>query len=166
MKKEKLQEREWQAMFVARLLKAIGKDEDLLLMARSPMSGTTTALKILDEAIDQLKALPPHKQHLKPNGLMLTSNMVRMIKEHQIVNKNMFYKHAERPATFYREELLIETMGNDKNKQGGKRKGAGRTPKFNEPTKTVSFRCPKRKVDELKSVVNDKLSEWRSQGSV
>lgn len=111
MKKQNFQEREWQAMFVARLLKAIGKDEDLLLMARSPMSGTTTALKILDEAIDQLKGLPLKKQHLKPNGQRLTKNMVRMIKEHQIVNKSMFYNHAERPATFHREELAIRATG-------------------------------------------------------
>lgn len=111
MKKEKFQEREWQAMFVARLLKAIGTDEDLLLMARSPMSGTTTALKILDEAIDQLKGLPPNKQLLKPNGLMLTKNMVRMIKEHQSVNKNMFYEKAKSPFTFHREELEIRATG-------------------------------------------------------
>jgi hypothetical protein len=51
-------------------------------------------------------------------------------------------------------------------KQGGSRKGAGRSSKFDEPTKTVAFRCPISKVDELKTVVNGKLSEWRSQGSV
>lgn len=45
-------------------------------------------------------------------------------------------------------------------KQGGKRKNAGRKSAFNEPTKTVSFRCPMSKVDELKLIVKSKLSEW------
>ena len=47
-----------------------------------------------------------------------------------------------------------------KQKQGGKRNGAGRTSKFNEETKTVAFRCPLSKVDELKLIVKSKLSEW------
>ena len=46
-----------------------------------------------------------------------------------------------------------------KNK-GGKRKGAGAKPKYNEQTKTVAFRCPLSKVDELKLIVMSKLSEW------
>ena len=49
--------------------------------------------------------------------------------------------------------------------RGGKRKGAGRKSHFSEPTKTVSFRCPLSKNDELKLYVTAKLSEW-SQGSV
>lgn len=49
--------------------------------------------------------------------------------------------------------------------RGGKRKNAGRKSAFNEPTKTVSFRCPLSKIDELKLYVTAKLSEW-SQGSV
>ena len=50
-------------------------------------------------------------------------------------------------------------------KQGGKRKGAGRKSPFTEPTKTVSFRCPLSKIEELKLYVNAKLSEW-SQGGI
>ena len=49
--------------------------------------------------------------------------------------------------------------------RGGKRKNAGRKSAFNEPTKTVSFRCPLSKIDDLKLYVTAKLSEW-SQGSV
>ena len=49
--------------------------------------------------------------------------------------------------------------------RGGKRKNASRKSAFNEPTKTVSFRCPMSKTDELKLYVTLKLSEW-SQGSV
>jgi hypothetical protein len=107
MKNENFEEREWQAMFVARLLKAIGKDDDLLLMAQSSMSGTTTALKILEEAIDQLKSMPVGRQFLKPNGGMLTQKMVRMIKEHQACKKYMFYDKDNTPFTFYRPELEI-----------------------------------------------------------
>lgn len=50
-------------------------------------------------------------------------------------------------------------------KRGGKRKNAGAKPKYSEQTKTVSFRCPLSKIDELKLYVTAKLSEW-SQGSV
>lgn len=63
--------------------------------------------------------------------------------------------------------LLIMPTGKQKNKQdfrGGKRKNAGRKSAFSEPTKTVSFRCPLSKIDELKLYVTTKLSEW-SQGS-
>ena len=43
---------------------------------------------------------------------------------------------------------------------GGTRKNAGAKPKYNEETKTVAFRCPLSKVDELKLIVKSKLSEW------
>jgi hypothetical protein len=43
---------------------------------------------------------------------------------------------------------------------GGNRKNAGAKPKYSEQTKTVAFRCPLSKVDELKLVVKSKLSEW------
>lgn len=56
-------------------------------------------------------------------------------------------------------------MDKKKVKQGGKRKGAGRKSPFSEPTKTVSFRCPLSKIDELKLYVTTKLSEW-PKGSV
>ena len=44
--------------------------------------------------------------------------------------------------------------------RGGTRQGSGAKPKYNEQTKTVAFRCPLSKVDELKLVINSKLSEW------
>jgi len=43
---------------------------------------------------------------------------------------------------------------------GGIRKNAGAKPKYSEQTKTVAFRCPLSKVDELKLLVKSKLSEW------
>ena len=49
---------------------------------------------------------------------------------------------------------------NKKQHRGGTRQGSGAKPKYNEETKTVSFRCPLSKVDELKLVVKSKLSEW------
>ena len=45
-------------------------------------------------------------------------------------------------------------------KWGGKRKNSGAKPKYNEETKTVAFRCPLSKVDELKLIVKSNLSEW------
>lgn len=50
-----------------------------------------------------------------------------------------------------------------KNTQGGKRCGAGAKPKYNEKTKTVAFRCPISKLDELKLLVKYKLSEWSTK---
>ena len=44
--------------------------------------------------------------------------------------------------------------------RGGTRKGSGAKPKYKEQTKTVAFRCPLSKVDELKLIVKSKLSEW------
>jgi len=43
--------------------------------------------------------------------------------------------------------------------KGGKREGSGAKSKYSEQTKTVAFRCPLSKVDELKLIVKSKLSE-------
>jgi len=51
-------------------------------------------------------------------------------------------------------------MSNKKEKRGGTRQGSGAKPKYSEQTKTIAFRCPLSKVDELKIVVKSKLSEW------
>ena len=51
-------------------------------------------------------------------------------------------------------------MTEDKKTRGGNRKCSGAKPKYSEQTKTVAFRCPLSKVDELKLVVKSKLSEW------
>jgi len=48
----------------------------------------------------------------------------------------------------------------NKDKRGGVRDGSGAKPKYSEQTKTVAFRCPLSKVDELKNIVKSKLSEW------
>ena len=48
----------------------------------------------------------------------------------------------------------------EKKQRGGTRKGSGAKPKYNEQTKTVAFRCPLSKVDELKLIVKSKLLEW------
>lgn len=47
-----------------------------------------------------------------------------------------------------------------KKQRGGTRKGSGAKPKYNEPTKTIAFRCPLSKIDELKLLVKSKLFEW------
>jgi len=51
-------------------------------------------------------------------------------------------------------------MKTKKETRGGTRRNAGAKPKYNEQTKTVAFRCPMSKVDELKIVVKSKLSDW------
>jgi len=54
------------------------------------------------------------------------------------------------------------TMNIDKKKEtrGGTRQGSGAKLKYSEQTKTVAFRCPLSKVDELKLIVKSKLAEW------
>ena len=56
--------------------------------------------------------------------------------------------------------MALKIKNGKKQKRGGTRKNAGAKPKYNEQTKTVAFRCPLSKVDELKIVVKSKLSEW------
>ena len=51
-------------------------------------------------------------------------------------------------------------MKKKKETRGGTRQGSGAKPKYNEETKTLAFRCPVSKVDELKTIVKSKLSEW------
>jgi len=48
-----------------------------------------------------------------------------------------------------------------KAKHGGIRKNAGSKPKYDEPTKTVSFRVPISKIEEIKLLITHKLSGWR-----
>jgi len=55
---------------------------------------------------------------------------------------------------------MEKNIQNEKIGRGGTRQGAGAKPKYNEQTKTVAFRCPLSKVDELKLIVKSKLSEW------
>lgn len=50
-----------------------------------------------------------------------------------------------------------------KKKSGGKRIGAGRTPKFSEQTTTFSCRVPISKKIELTEYVKYKLSEWSKE---
>jgi hypothetical protein len=51
-------------------------------------------------------------------------------------------------------------MTKKKEARGGTRQGSGAKPKYSEQTKTVAFRCPLSKIDELKLYVTAKLSEW------
>jgi hypothetical protein len=55
------------------------------------------------------------------------------------------------------KEYILKKL---KDKRGGIRKNAGAKPKYSEETKTVAFRCPLSKVDELKIIVKSKLLEW------
>ena len=51
-------------------------------------------------------------------------------------------------------------MEKKKETRGGTRKNAGAKPKYNEQTKSVAFRCPLSRVDEMKLLINTKLSDW------
>lgn len=56
--------------------------------------------------------------------------------------------------------MALKIKNGKKETRGGTRKNAGAKPKYNEETKTVAFRCPLSKVDELKLIVKSKLSDW------
>jgi len=55
-------------------------------------------------------------------------------------------------------------MGVIKNKQGGKRKGAGAKLKYGEATVPVVVRVPLSKVKDFRLFVNLKLKDWLSSG--
>ena len=44
--------------------------------------------------------------------------------------------------------------------RGGTRENSGAKPKYNEPTKTTSFRIPVSKIEEVKEVVSKMLNEY------
>ena len=48
--------------------------------------------------------------------------------------------------------------------RGGIRENAGAKPKYSEPTKTVAFRCPESKIEELKEIVKAQLLSWSTEG--
>ena len=52
-----------------------------------------------------------------------------------------------------------------KNKQGGKRKGAGAKLKYGEATTPVVVRVPVSKAREFRLFVNLKLKEWLISGT-
>jgi hypothetical protein len=54
-------------------------------------------------------------------------------------------------------------MQTKKETREGTRQGSGAKPKYLEQTKTIAFRCPISKVDELKIIVKSKLSEWSKE---
>ena len=74
--------------------------------------------------------------------------------------KTRGYGYEKERHTLREQKSFIYEILPDIIKQGGKREGSGAKPKYAEQTKTVAFRCPLSKVDELKLVVKSKLSEW------
>ena len=54
-------------------------------------------------------------------------------------------------------------MKTNKTTHGGHRKGAGRPPKYNEPTKYVPFRIPESKVQQVKDAVDKMLEDFLKQ---
>ena len=49
--------------------------------------------------------------------------------------------------------------------RGGSRLNAGAKPKYNEPTKTMSFRIPISKIDEVKKLVRDFLAGYERENN-
>ncbi len=47
-----------------------------------------------------------------------------------------------------------------KQSRGGKQASSGRKAKYNEPTKTISFRVPVSKIDQIKKLVISILSKF------
>jgi hypothetical protein len=74
--------------------------------------------------------------------------------------KTRGYGYEKERHTLREQKSFIYEILPDIIKQGGKREGSGAKPKYNEKTKTVAFRCPISKVDEMKLIIKSKLSEW------
>ena len=49
---------------------------------------------------------------------------------------------------------------NKKETRGGTRQGSGAKPKYNEPTKTISFRVPVSRIEHVKSLLKTLLDGW------
>ena len=49
---------------------------------------------------------------------------------------------------------------NKKATRGGTRQGSGAKPKYNEPTKTISFRVPVSRIEHVKSLLKTLLDGW------
>ena len=47
-----------------------------------------------------------------------------------------------------------------KKTRGGTRKNSGAKPRYNEPTKTISFRVPVSRIEHVKSFVKTLLDGW------
>ena len=47
-----------------------------------------------------------------------------------------------------------------KENRGGARLNTGPKLKYGEPTKQIVFRCPKSKVEKMKTLIRSKLSNW------
>lgn len=50
----------------------------------------------------------------------------------------------------------------EKKQRGGTRKGSGAKPKYNEKTKTISFRCPISKTHEVKEIIYQQLNQYKN----
>lgn len=48
-----------------------------------------------------------------------------------------------------------------KNKRGGKRAGAGAPQKYGESTKTVAYRVPESKADQVTDLINELRKKWK-----
>jgi hypothetical protein len=51
----------------------------------------------------------------------------------------------------------------DKQQHGGARIGSGAKPKYNEKTTTIAFRVPISKVDEVKVLIKQKQTQWKTE---
>jgi hypothetical protein len=52
----------------------------------------------------------------------------------------------------------------NKENRGGARKGSGPKLKYKERTKTISFRVPESKFQEIKEKINELLKEYKENG--
>jgi hypothetical protein len=55
-------------------------------------------------------------------------------------------------------------MSQNKKGRGGSRKNSGAKKKYGEPTKTVSFRVPESKANEVKKYFKTMLANWLQNG--
>jgi hypothetical protein len=77
-------------------------------------------------------------------------------------NKSLKTFLVEMKSTDAKKWIVTEI---EKENRGGKRESAGAKPKYNEPTKTMAFRVPISKIDEVKKLVREFLAGYERENN-
>ena len=83
-----------------------------------------------------------------------------IVQQSPLLYDNTPLLYSNTPLLYSNGHYCTIMSNKEKETRGGTRQGSGAKPKYNEQTRTVAFRCPLSKVDELKLIVKSKLSKW------
>ena len=112
-----------------------------------------TYSKALTEIGSVSTALGMTIEDVKHNSLFYTNQAIKNNASSLVV----IYENKKKYPNF--DWVEVERFSVNENR-GGMRKNSGAKPKYNEPTKTTSFRIPVSKIEEVKKVVGKILNEY------